>query len=446
MSVAAAAEPVTGTQEARNVESTVEFPATSEVSPASSTADSAAKLREEEVTSSLNRLLSRTDKNLTSQDPVVPTSEITADDQSPADSALVPNPTQLLTTPAEVTPVATETVEATTPVDAPKTQTLDFLKSLGIDAEELGLGNGTPTSENTTAASTQPVADAPQVDAPSAALPTADEIIASASMGSAVAANSDSIGATEVLAEEETPEPVAAPQKAESVADVLARMQNAGSLDSFSMDGPAEETAPVANVAAEVAPPKPQVTETVVGDASTESESGGGEDSSVEDYMSQLLNRMRGGDDAEKAEDKELEEEKPAAKEEVKTEIVETVDAQPTREPLTAEQFVPKQKAVRMESFDSLREIANSSNRLAIQDHLANQRKVSTTTKLQLALISLGFGIVFFLMSCVFSSQLSFGGIFCGLAFLICGLGFGKLYLDEKKLDASIVQEQKAKS
>ena len=251
------------------------------------------------------------------------------------------------------------------------------------------------------------------------------------------------------MAEEESSEPVAEPKKAESVADVLARMQNAGSLDSFSMDGPTEEASPepVASVVAEAAAPKPQVSETIVADAATESESGGDEDGSVEDYMSKLLNRMRSGDesDSSKEDKKDSEAVKPAPKQEVVAKIVETSAPEQPEETLTADQFVPKQKAVRMESFDSLREIANNSNRIAIQDHLANQRKVSTQTKLQLALIGFGFGILFFLMSCVFSSQISIAGIACGIAFVVCGLGCGKLYRDEKKLDASIIQAQKAK-
>ena len=461
------------TTESRRTEATVEFPETVDASPASSASENAATLRKEEVTSSLNRLLSGTDNNPVSQDRVAQPSDITAMDQSSdatkTDSVLLPNPTQPTTAetsdfltagtespaaaPVEASPatqLATETVdEATASVDAPKAQSLDFLKSLGIDAEELGIKDKTPAQESTTSELTQSVSDASREEAPSAVLPTADEIIASASMGSAVEAVSDSIVPAEVVDEEEASEPVAQPKKAESVADVLARMQNAGSLDSFSMDGPTEETSsePVVGVTAEVAPPKPQVSETVVADTSMKSESGGDEDNSVEDYMSQLLNRMRGGEDAEETEDKKPDAEKPAPKkEEAKAEVVEAVDAQPQQEPLTAEQFVPKQKAVRMKSFDSLREIANNSNRLAIQDHLANQRKVSTQTKLQLALISLGFGVLFFAMACLFSTHVSIGGMFCGLVFLICGVVFGKFYRDERKLDESIIKAQKEKA
>ena len=485
----APADFATATTDSRRIEATVEFPVTPETTPAETTpaeatpaeasnasedsSDSdAAKLRKEEVTNSLNRLLSETSQSPAGR--VAQPSDITAKDQSSdatkSDSVLLPEPTQPTTleadellasaaqSPTATQPAATETVEAKPTVDAPKAQSLDFLKSLGIDAEGLGLSetpaqssqtpaqsSQTPAQENTTPDFTQPS----QEDSPSSVLPSADEIIASAAaMGSVVA--TDSVDTAEVVAEEETSEPVAEPKKAESVADVLARMQNVGSLDSFSMDGPTEETSPepVASVETEAAAPKPQVSETIVADAAMETESGGGdEDGSVEDYMSKLLNRMRSGEGSDSSEE-DSDVVKPAPKQEVaeKTAIVETAAPEQTQKKLTAEQFVPKQKAVRMESFDSLREIANNSNRLAIQDHLANQRKVSTQTKLQLALIGFGFGILFFLMSCVFSSQISISGIICGIAFVICGLGFGKLYRDEQKLDASIIQAQKAKA
>ena len=458
------ADPVAATTESRKPEATREL-------TASSVADNVAKLRKEEVASSLNRLLSGTEQTPVGQDLLAPSSAITAADQSSVtpktSSVLLPETAQTtsevlasdilaespIAPPAQATAVATQPaaadpVEAAAPVDVPKAQSLEFLKSLGIDADELGLNKKTPAQENPTPAVPQPVL--PVEGAPSVALPTADEIIASASLGSVAQGDSASVVPAEIVVEEEAAEPAAKPQKAESVADVLARMQNAGSLDSFSMDGPAEEASPepVASVPAEVARPKPQVSETVVVEEPTESESAGDEDNSVEDYMSQLLNRMRGGDDAEETEGKKSEAAKPAPKKEVaaKTEIVETAEVEQPQKTLTAEQFVPKEKAVRMKSFDSLREIANNSNRSAIQDHLANQRKVSTQTKLQLALISLGFGILFFLMSCMFSAKISIGGMFCGIIFLLCGVVFAKYYRDEKKLDESITQAQKAKA
>ena len=470
------ADSATATTDSRHTEATVGFPVTPEATPAeaanapedSSENDAAKRLRKEEVTNSLNRLLSESSQSPASR--VGQPSDITAKDQSSdatkSDSVLLPEPTQPTTleadellasaaqSPTARQPAATETVEATPTGDAPKAQSLDFLKSLGIDAEGLGLSSETPASretpaqENTTPDLTQPA----QEDSPSSALPSADEIIASATaMGSVVATDSDSVDSAEEVAEEETSAPAAEPKKAESVADVLARMQNVGSLDSFSMDGPTEDPSPepVASVVAEAAAPTPQVSETIIADTEMDSESGGDEDGSVEDYMSKLLNRMRSGEGTDSSEEdgEDSNAVKPAPKQEVanKTVVAETAAPEQSQKTLTAEQFVPKQKAVRMESFDSLREIANNSNRLAIQDHLANQRKVSTQTKLQLALIGFGFGILFFLMSCVFSSQISVSGIICGIAFVICGLGFGKLYRDEQKLDASIIQAQKAK-
>ena len=477
--VATPADSAAATAGARPAEATLEIPATPDASTSAETAaETAAKLRKEEVTNSLNRLLAGTDPNAPLEyERQNQPSSITAEDQSAAatktDSVVLPDPAQPTTfdasqliaassesstaPPAAATPVATENAAtdpaaATTPSsEAPKTQSLEFLKSLGIDADELGLNDKKPAQErpaqeNATIAF--PLPESPSENAPAAALPTADEIIASASMGSAVETASDPVAAAEVESVEEVAEP-AAPKKAESVADVLARMQGAGSLESFSMDGPAEETAhePIANVSAEVAPAKPEVTETIVIDDPAESEPSGDADNSVEDYMSQLLNRMRGGEDSKESKDEVSDSKESAAPEEapVETKIAETPKVESPQERLTPEQFVPKQKAQRVKSFDSLREIANNSNRLAIQDHLANQRKVSTQTKMQLALISLGFGVLFFLMSCVFSAKVSVGGVFCGMAFLICGVVFAKFYRDEQQLDASIVKAQKDK-
>ncbi len=400
----------------------------------------AAKLRKEEVTSSLNRLLAGTDSQVGTAPEQPSLNEITIVDQSNASTfgstpvappMSVPAPAPI-TAPA-ATPSITENVVAEASV--PKAQSLEFLKSLGIDAAGLGLDD-TPQTPPAT-----PSVEALRVETPSAAaLPSAEEIIAAAS---AIPAAPGEVLAEAAVAPVE--EPVAEPVKTESVADVLARMQNAGSLDSFSMDGPEETTPESVSVPEPAATPAPVTSEPVT--EAQESKSSDDEDSSVEDYMSQLLNRMRGGEDSEVAEEKKPESKKTEKKiEEVVTERAASSEPAPPVETLKPEEFIPRQKAVRMKSFDSLREIANNSNRLAIQDHLANQRKVSTQTKLQLALISLGFGVLFFVMSFMFSQQVSTGGVVCGIAFLICGVVFAKYYRDEKKLDESIINEQGDKS
>ncbi len=410
----------TTTTEAQTVEATSALPA---ISDAAQDSQNSAKSRQEEVSSTLNRLLGET-----------PESPAASPQADPSSAVQVAAAGQVATEPA---------------ANASKAQSIEFLKSLGIDADELGLDSRTPAPENKNSELPQPVASRENVS--SAVLPTADEIIASASMGSAVLTDADS-AATADLPSAAEPPAATAPRKAESVADVLSRMQNAGSLDSFSVDGPeAEATVEPTNVApaTEVAPPKPQVTESVVAETTSESDSARDEDSSVEDYMSQLLNRMRGSEDSTVSEDKGSVDETPVVSQEapVEPQVVQPPEkVESPQERLTAEQFLPKEKAVRMKSFDSLREIANNSNRLAIQDHLANQRKVSTQTKMQLAFISLGFGVLFFLMSWVFSSEVSVGGVFCGIAFLFCGVVFAKFYRDEQKLDESIIKAQKDKA
>ncbi len=429
-------DPVTAARSAAAIETPSESPSPSV----------AAKLRKEEVTSSLNRLLQGTAHIPAEQELSAPPAVI-----SEVESPAVPVPA----TPVPAIPVPATPTSASPPVAIPpaapqtsesevsRAQSLEFLKSLGIDAAELGLSEKTPAAPNTNPTGQSVDLDASPESTSPVTLPTADEIIASFSADNAAPTAAGVEQATEQeIVEAVVSAPVPVKAKAESVADVLARMQNAGSLDSFDMDGPEETTQEPAAAPVEFVVPEPAAS------ATETKPKEGDEDSSVEDYMSQLLNRMRGETDSDSVEDDEKNSEVSGSSPQKEAEKIEiSVPAEPelVQETLTAEEFVPKSKAVRMESFDSLREIANNSNRLAIQDHLANQRKVSTATKLQLALISLGFGIVFFAMSCLFSSHISIGGLFCGVGFLVCGVVFAKFYCDEKKLDDSIVKAQKAK-
>ena len=405
----------------------------------SATSTNTSALRREEVTSSLERLLSGTTAKTHAADNTALTgSEISAAEQLHS-SASAPQAEQEISF-ADRLLADSEPSEPAVPAETEsKTRSLDFLKSLGVDAAELGLSSDQAASS----------VDEPQlISDASSPIDTPSIIEATSSVGH-TDVNPDAAEPTEAKPAAQTvenlPEPVAATQKAESVADVLARMQNAGSLSSFNLDATEEE--PVA----EPAQPEPYLSvtephvETVTDEPEASESPSGDEDNAVEDYMSQLLNRMRGGD------------EEPAKKSEVvaqpkpqKTEPKETVSAStaafapaPELEKLTKEEFVPRQKAVRMQSLDSLREIANHSSRLAIQDHLANQRKVSTQTKLHLTIISLIFGVICFAMSCLFSPKIIVGGMLFGLAFLVMGVVMGYLYREEKKLDESIVTDQK---
>ncbi len=252
---------------------------------------------------------------------------------------------------------------------------------------------------------------------------------------------------TEQQAEPEASEP----ETVESVADVLARMQNTGSLQDFNA-GEAEAESSSADIAQPAAPTPPPTSSPVPPTESSPTSaelgsgavagSGGEDDGSVEDYMSQLLNRMRGdgeptsGEVAEQKQDKAVE--KIAAEQQLPVSAAAAESAKEKK--LTPEEFVPKQKAVRMQSLDSLREIANSNAREAFRDSLARERKVSTQTKLTLSLVSLGFAVLFFFMSYM-KDQVNFWGVVFGIGFLIIGLLTARAYLSERKLDESILSD-----
>ena len=240
----------------------------------------------------------------------------------------------------------------------------------------------------------------------------------------------------------ETPEPE--PEKVESVADVLARMQSAGSLEDFKA---AEEEADSSTAEAleRVTPTPPPAAPPVTTAASSPVSSDAGfsgsdDDGSVEDYMSQLLNRMRGdseptsGEVTRQKQDEAVE--KIAALQEANA--AQSQPAKPGK--LTPEEFVPKQKAVRMQSLDSLREIANKSAREAFRDSLAKERKVSTQTKMALSMVSLAFAVLFFIMSYM-KQPVNFWGVVFGIGFLIVGLLTARAYLSERKLDRSILSD-----
>ena len=273
---------------------------------ASATTTNTSALRREEVTSSLERLLSGTTAKADATDNTsLSGSEISAAEQlnSPVPAPLAEQEISF----ADRLLADSEPSEPAVPAETEsKTRSLDFLKSLGVDAAELGL-----SSDEAASSVNEPelISDASStIDTPST-VHTPSSIEATSSVGH-TDVNLDPAESSEAKpaaqAVENLPEPVAATQKAESVADVLARMQNAGSLSSFNLDATEEE--PVA----EPTQPEPSLSVTephvaTVADEPAASESpSGDDDNAVEDYMSQLLNRMRGGDDEEPAKKSEV--------------------------------------------------------------------------------------------------------------------------------------------
>ena len=187
---------------------------------------------------------------------------------------------------------------------------------------------------------------------------------------------------TEPAAVEPTTAPDSGEKKNESVAELLARMNLNANIDD---DGPQAE------VEAEqpYETPAPAVEPEPI--SSVDDSSGGGEED-VEDYMNQLLNRMRGGKPAEeKPRAAPAAVAKPEVDEEEKAE-----DFVPPADPLKPEEFIPKQKATKLKSLDAMRELANTSARKAVRRSEEDARLKA------LGNVQIGIAIASFLMAIYF--------------------------------------------
>lgn len=113
-----------------------------------------------------------------------------------------------------------------------------------------------------------------------------------------------------------------------------------------------------------------------------------GSGNDVQDYMAQLLNRMRGGEEQPAEEGNSSTPSKPAATTSVTMQVPSSPQAEQDDQPvdlLTAEEFVPKQKGRVPQSYDAMREIANSSARSAVRKSDQSQQKVGMMIKSGLA-------------------------------------------------------------
>ena len=108
------------------------------------------------------------------------------------------------------------------------------------------------------------------------------------------------------------------------------------------------------------------------------------DEADVEDYMSQLLSRMR-GDEAPQS--------KLAAKKTVSApEVTNSKSTSVSEELLTAEEFVPTQKPKKIESLSAMRELANSTARTNVNSSEESQRRA-------LAYVQLGISVASLIMS-----------------------------------------------
>ncbi len=182
---------------------------------------------------------------------------------------------------------------------------------------------------------------------------------------------------------EPTTTPESGEKKNESVAELLARMNLNANVDDDGPQAEVEAEQPYETPAPAVEPePVSSVDDTTSGD--------GEED--VEDYMNQLLNRMRGGKPAE-------EKPKAAPAAVAKPEVAEEEKAEefvPPADPLKPEEFIPKQKATKLKSLDAMRELANTSARKAVRRSEEDARLKA------LGNVQIGIAIASFLMAIYF--------------------------------------------
>ena len=239
---------------------------------------------------------------------------------------------------------------------------------------------------------------------------------------------SDTPVATPVQPDRAEPETLIVPERKEneSVADLLARMKEDGKWDGvLGGDDDSEEPAePVQST------PEPEPTPTTL-DSSDDSsaESADGEEGDVEDYMSQLLSRMRGEEPAAAATPVKKAEKK-TKKKGVKKEV-ETPKFEAPADPLKAEDFKPKQKATKLKSLDAMRELANSNARTNVKVSETQNRKAK-------AYLSAGVGLGAVLMSLfyfLFTSQ-AIIGLVCLVLAGVCGFSLYKNLSSSKNLAA----------
>ena len=181
-------------------------------------------------------------------------------------------------------------------------------------------------------------------------------------------------------------EPVVPQRKQESVAELLARMKAEAQWDRSAYEADADVSNPESSNSESVLPEEhygEYQAEQSAYDASTvdslfdsrqssadsdsmlETPSGanvGDEEADVDNYMSQLLARMRSGKPATV----EPKPETPAFKSPVKRPEPANLPPEPTVAPMTPEEFKPKRVAPKIESFSAMREIANTTARTAI--------------------------------------------------------------------------------
>lgn len=201
----------------------------------------------------------------------------------------------------------------------------------------------------------------------------------------------------------------------ESVADLLARMKEDGKWDGV----PSEDAA--------VDPVKPVETEPVTepaesfGSSADDDEEGEGDD--VEDYMSQLLSRMRGEEPAVEAKAKKKKDNKKKQKPKADQKAEPPVFERPA-DPLKPEEFKPKRKAERPKTLDAMRELANSNTRTNVKTSQTELRKAQLIFQACVGAFGLIMSLGYFIYSKSFFDVPFLIGVVCLILGGICGFVF----------------------
>lgn len=231
----------------------------------------------------------------------------------------------------------------------------------------------------------------------------------------------------------EEPETILVPEKEEneSVSDLLARMKEDGKWDGVpDQDAPVEPVEPIQST------PEP---EPMNSDLDASSEDGQGEDD-VEDYMSQLLSRMRGEEPVVAAKAKKEEKKNKEAKKDV-----EEPKFEPPADPLTPDEFKPKQKAKKLESLDAMRELANSNARTNIKVSEVNNRKELAYVQAGIAVAGVLMSIYYFLWSSQSLGDVpSLIGVICLGAAAFCGYRYASTMKQSKSLASAAKPKKQA--
>ena len=230
------------------------------------------------------------------------------------------------------------------------------------------------------------------------------------------------------------PQPAAKPQ---SVADVLGAMgmavPGASEMDTPTSPNPTPETSPTPTTTRTPAPePVAEQTESIaqnvpgtpvfanIQNASETapppaSSAGENAEDDIQAYMNRLLNRTTTDSDSNS----------PTA---VPAATPTAVEKKEPQQVLSAEEFVPSHKATRPENYDTLREIANTSSRTAVQQSSRRAQMNSILFKIFCFLaVLLGSGVALWLGKTLIAGLLVFVAIGSAFAFLKANNGLPEL-------------------